>query len=157
RANPAVALSVPSRESEGGDPASGLVVVTGSGFGPAPNIVGFRTFLEGAEGERVLASPPAGAIGVLAPNPTYGLPFYGTMNGRPVMFMFDGVLESNRPAILKFPNTRRMRLYIKLGVPEGRYFPGGYDVQFPGKLPSPAPRTFPNDSSAKFVWVQSGF
>lgn len=156
RANPSVALAMSRSDHGGGGQPSELVVVEGTGFGPSPNVVGFRTFSQGTPNEdRVSLLPPEGEIGALEAHALYGPPTIGLIDGQVAMFAHDDAIGRQRTVTLHFPKTRRFRMFCKIGVPEGFAFPGGYQFYNSASSVLLGPRTFSDDSGCKPIWIQN--
>lgn len=121
--------------------ASGSVVITGSGFGPAPNVVQFRNFEEGVTGSQIQTAAPAGQVGnfdLVTANAKYQ-----DFGGRKVFAGFDsGIKESC--VFVNGASFTRFRQFVTLAVPDSGVFPGSAGTGL---------RTFPTDSGMKAAWL----
>lgn len=135
---PDVTLAVARKSISVGN---GVITVTGSGFGPAPNVVQFRTFAEGAAGNQIQTSAPSGEVGdfdFVTPNAKY-LDF----GGRKVFAGFDaGVKQSC--TFVNGASFTRFRQFVTLAVPDSGVFPGNAGTGL---------QTFPTDSGMKAAWL----
>lgn len=125
-------------------PVSGVVTLTGTGFGSAPNIVLFRRFLEGTDGSDLQETAPSGEIGNVTFNGTNGLPVYGTMSGRLGLYNHKVGASSEFWAGWTFPHARRVRVYYRYGIPPGKLHPGSGVT---------TPQTFSGSSDWKPLWL----
>lgn len=125
-----------------GNPPGGQHVITGSGFGAAPNVVLWRTFEEGTDGQPVSISPPSGEIGDLVDEGSAETMQYVTYKGRKAA---TGRNNGNHAKLQYIHGSKytRFRDHIALCVPDSGYMPGSQGYGF---------RTYPTDSGWKPVW-----
>lgn len=106
-------------------PDSVQVVVTGTGFGLAPNVVVYRTG-DGEVGEAMPSTAPPGEIGN-AVFSAYGAPTYAQLpNGITGYAVHPRVGASNaRMAQFEFPQSRKFKAFYNVAIPPDAVFPGG--------------------------------
>lgn len=106
-------------------PDSVQVVVTGTGFGVAPNVVVYRTG-DGEVGEAMPSTASSGEIGD-AVFSGYGAPTYTTLpDGRTAYAVHPRTGASiARTAQFDFANARRFRIFYNVAIPPDAVFPGG--------------------------------
>ena len=119
--------------------------ITGSGFGPAPNVVLFRHFREGTPGEPVVSAAPEGQIGTLENIDSDRQ--YASFEGRSVYRGHSAEGTNRTITYVHNSDSRRFYLYYRVGVPDGAMPPGNDDYGH---------RQWGTDSSAKFAWVMKG-
>lgn len=124
--------------------ADGVVTLSGTGFGSAPNIVVFRTFSEGAAGDPIQETAPTGEIGDITHTGTTGMPLYGEMNGRVGMYNHKVGATAELWLGFTFPLSRRFRAFYNYGIPVGKLHPGSVVT---------APLTFSTASDWKPLWL----
>lgn len=146
-------LSTDPTGSGGSEPepptGSQQVTVTGSGFGLEPNVVFYRTFKEGVDGQTVQEQPPEGEVGAISEWTAAPQMTYGTVAGKKCLLGFDnGTKLANQ---ILFPATsasdddaiQSFNWYVEESVPVGSLFPGNNTNGL---------NEFPSDSGSKSIW-----
>lgn len=124
--------------------AGGVVTVSGSGFGAAPNVVLFRRFREGSDGGVISLTPPDGEIGTYTTSGLGVLKYYEMPDGYTAYAGYDP--EHSVAAVLNClfgENVTELRLSKTEIVPPGKYFPG-----------ASAENTIPTTSTLKHDWLR---
>lgn len=121
-------------------PAADSVIVSGSGFGSAPNVVLFRRFTEGDDLSAISTTPATGEIGTFD---SVGSSRYYTMpDGKSAYASFNPDTNTQSILQLSFPAARKFRSGFSTMVPVGKYFPGATAVE-----------TMSTSSSWKMDWM----
>lgn len=119
---------------------SGQLVVSGSGFGGAPNVVLFRRFTDGTDLSAIPTTPATGDIGTF--DSVGSSRYYAMPDGKTAYASYNNDAGTQSILQLSFSAAQKYRVGHSTMVPVGKYFPNATAVE-----------TIPTGSNWKMDWL----